>query len=1812
MNILREGKDVTFYYDITGIGHTYKYGAVDGFQYNNGPYWMEVVDDVLYVNGLGDDGKTNARLQPDDFHFKTFTMRVKHKDVTAVSLNGDVKTSTQHLIKDRVPVEVYVMTEDQPDVWQLDQYVSLPEYENYDTYVDENGNETFKFKKDKVYRIKFVYKEANGDIELVSTVGGVLRGSGSTVKEVIKNIDKQHIENFQLFNWDAQMGYDKNGNWENPTDGRTITGTTDWMKADMLALDAQLYSGHSNEEGNVKIATRLHAQNNIKDYSSICGASKRSSGISQYNKRLTGHYYITALNGRASSPDDLRALVESGVIPDTKTMVYHELLPMGMTLDSSLEKPVYAYSGRVSFTTTPTSYPSQTLSLDEDMDAEVSYVVTNNYKGSLRQMVDITVTYPDLPIMNIGYDDDCYALGSIIQLHTRGEYADIITTTLDNYVAVQFIDDSGKPVELDGPGAKLDDGEYYSNVKGRDGSNALSDVDGDNDTTKKTVVAATASDTIDVVYSDTQLYKKIRADDYDAYFKDFTQTYAGHNYTYQIKFFSTQGESKNIVIFDPIEEGYNEEEYKDLPYWKGTLYGVDLREARDKGFNKIRVFVNTTKFYPHSEIDTDYINGYEGLQPKDLTAANGWQEVNPDTYTGWANVKTIAFSIGEDVSFGESDELPKSVSVYLKMKAPDTIHPQQTPTQQVLAYNVPSYYSEKKVIGTNDWSKDTTTAKVVTIGLKSATVDLPAITKRMTGSDLPLGFEDTCTFNIKPLGESVVPREYDKDSGVWGNTISSVDVKVNSTSAVATEYGSIFFTEPGENTYEISEKQGSKPGVTYSKAKYRMDISITDERKDIQYDPDTILKHTQTIYKTHDDDGTELAKPQKVTSIVFNNEYKVKPVAYTVPVSYKKITGAARPEEKEFTFGFAPFTMAGGKTPPAPERPFVTVTGEGSASMGNITFTQAGNYEFVIAEVGSAQKGYTYDTHGFWVLVAVSDVNGELKITNTAMYRLDPDEMVPEPVQKIEFVNDYLPHPSNAVSFPDVYKAFSGDTRPAEKDFSFTLTAKDGAPVPSKTKLTITGAGKDSFGAVSFSKAGTYVYEITEDDLDPSYTGYTKDSTVYTYTVTVTDTGGELDATGKLTKNGVDAAAATFENNYTPVASEVDVPLAVKVITGADRPVEKPFTFEIKPGTDGIPMPENTTATVTGAGTASAFGKINYDKAGTYTYTIFERDLDDSYVGYTKDESVYTYTVTVTDDNGTLKASGALTLNDAAADTLVFTNDYTPNPSNAVTFPEVNKQFSGQTRPAEKTFSFTLTAKEGAPVPTKTKVTVTGEGKAAFDEMTFTKAGTYVYEITEDDLDTGFVGYTKDDSVYTFTVTVTDNDGNLEAQGKLTKSGNDADEVIFVNDYTPVAAEHNIPLAVKEIKGADRPAEKLFTFEIKPSTDGIPMPENTTATITGAGTASAFGKIVYDKAGTYTYTIFERDLDKETYYGYTKDESVYTYTVTVKDNDGTLEAEGKLTKTDGDENSLTFVNSYTPDSTSITVPAAVKKIEGVLRPAEKKLSFEIKTVGGDDQPLPEKTIVSVTGEGETDAFGTITYDKAGTYQYSIFESDLDSSYVGYTKDESVYVLTVTVTDEGGKLKAEYVLTKDSEACETPEFVNKYTPNSVETDLEVEKKITGAAPDAKETFRFVLTAADGTPLPESTTVEITGEGKKAFGKWTYTEVRTYVYKVTETAGSNSDCEYDKTVYTITDTVTDVDGALKISRKITAADSEAQSVVFTNNYKETPKETPKDTPTPSNPTTGHSEFPHTSFGAVILIAAALCVLRSRKSEDESDDL
>jgi|GEM_PF-1227560 len=112
---------------------------------------------------------------------------------------------------------------------------------------------------------------------------------------------------------------------------------------------------------------------------------------------------------------------------------------------------------------------------------------------------------------------------------------------------------------------------------------------------------------------------------------------------------------------------------------------------------------------------------------------------------------------------------------------------------------------------------------------------------------------------------------------------------------------------------------------------------------------------------------------------------------------------------------------------------------------------------------------------------------------------------------------------------------------------------------------------------------------------------------------------------------------------------------------------------------------------------------------------------------------------------------------------------------------EVEKAITG-VPPQAAAFKFILTAVNGAPMPASNEITVNGAGKASFGKITYTAPGTYVYTITE--VDGKLAGWSYDASVYTLTVTVTENaDGQLVASKALTKAGQPAEKALFTNRY---------------------------------------------------------------------------------------------------------------------------------------------------------------------------------------------------------------------------------------------------------------------------------------------------------------------------------------------------------------------------------------------------------------------------------------------
>jgi len=133
-------------------------------------------------------------------------------------------------------------------------------------------------------------------------------------------------------------------------------------------------------------------------------------------------------------------------------------------------------------------------------------------------------------------------------------------------------------------------------------------------------------------------------------------------------------------------------------------------------------------------------------------------------------------------------------------------------------------------------------------------------------------------------------------------------------------------------------------------------------------------------------------------------------------------------------------------------------------------------------------------------------------------------------------------------------------------------------------------------------------------------------------------------------------------------------------------------------------------------------------------------------------------------------------------------NTYIP-PAAIETIP-VEKIIIGDETPLNDVqFRFTLTGHAGAPMPDGTSASgvrtihILGEGIGNFGSITFRSPGIFVYTIVE--VNTGTPGYVFDDAVFTLTIIVEEDDGELVIVSQtLTRNGEEAYRIVFINEYT--------------------------------------------------------------------------------------------------------------------------------------------------------------------------------------------------------------------------------------------------------------------------------------------------------------------------------------------------------------------------------------------------------------------------------------------
>lgn len=693
------------------------------------------------------------------------------------------------------------------------------------------------------------------------------------------------------------------------------------------------------------------------------------------------------------------------------------------------------------------------------------------------------------------------------------------------------------------------------------------------------------------------------------------------------------------------------------------------------------------------------------------------------------------------------------------------------------------------------------------------------------------------------------------------------------------------FAKEGVYRYQVRERRGDNPGVAYDSRTWILTVTVTDD----------LTTFTRRITANTTCDGVQS------DAIQFTNTYKAQPVS----VRFRARKTLADPDHTgvRLQAGQYEFTCVEDKTG-GQVGTAKTNDQRGDVLFDAISYTRPGTYDYTIRETPGDRGGVTYDAARHHVRVTVTD-NGEGQLLADVKY--DGGTAIPE------FTNTYRAQP--ATDNPTAVKAVSASEGNHYKlkgdDFTFTLhrvTAPDGVTAEADQTKTNDARGNIRFDQLSFPLPGTYVYTVSERDV--TVPGVTKDGTVTTITYTVKDVdhAGRLKVVDKtITRSdGKTANGIRFDNTYNPQGVGCTLG-GVKTIINADTatnriPRDGEFTFALT-SHDGAPMPEGSkdgVKTVANTGTGFSFGRMDYDKPGTYVYTVTEQAGRDPTIGYST--QAYDVTVTVTDQGGMLSASV-----DRQATDVRFDNTYTPTPVDVTV--KADKHLAGRDL-NDGEFAAELKDSDGNPLQTKRFARVPrdaqsdkatdvreGEGTLEFDKLTFDRAGVYTYTVTEQDGNLG--GVTYDRTVHTVTVTVTEDTKSHKLAASVAYSNGKASEksILFQNTYQPGNVMVGLA-ARKNLTGRGLKADE-FEFELVDDKGNVIDTERN-----DKDGDIRFKPLTYgrdnngiDDCGEHRYVIRERNTGEK---NVTYDRTEHHVTVTVGDDlQGNLTAKVEYDPTDG-------------------------------------------------------------------------------------------------------------------------------------------------------------------------------------------------------------------------------------------------------------------------------------------------------------------------
>lgn len=685
------------------------------------------------------------------------------------------------------------------------------------------------------------------------------------------------------------------------------------------------------------------------------------------------------------------------------------------------------------------------------------------------------------------------------------------------------------------------------------------------------------------------------------------------------------------------------------------------------------------------------------------------------------------------------------------------------------------------------------------------------------------------------------------------------------------DFGKITFTLD-----DLNKALGEKP----EKREHTFTYTVTEsgEVAGVTNDANATRKVSYTVTGDGKGNLSVSHKPDGDAAFAFTNTYNVKPVETSVT---EQITATKFLTGRDMAEGEFSFELVEGGDKDAK----VVATGknaaDGKITMSAVKYDKAGTHAYTLREVkgGTTSKGITYSDAKFAIETTITD-NGDG--TLNAQHVLKNAEAA-------IFKNTYSVTPLETELDFGLSKAIDGRDWTDGDEFSFTITAPEGTPLPDPATVTVSkrdakdGIAAIKFGKIHYAAAGTYKYEIRENA--GSTVGMTYDAHVATAEVTVTE-----DSDGTLTANVTKKENGRFTNTY---RTELDYAAAgglklSKTLYG--RPMtEGQFTFTVTPADDGsasalglLPGANNYESPATIEGTVGQIDilaghevKFTQADAGkTFTYTVAEKN--DGQPGYTYDDAVRTVTIAIADDTaGTLTAT--TTVSGGSEGTLVTEYKTGAAAVESAVVPFVNSYSATTNTPggtaAQVVAAKTLTGRPMVDGEFWFGIAYQGElvgyenlkpnigGHVSFDALHYDtkmladlESAGLAHRTDKDGKLAWTINYTAYEAIhglpngvsattwyFGFKVIVVDNgDGTLTATvdyGGI--------EPLFENVYGADAVDAALA-GTKKLQAAEglTPADITgkFTFTVAADEAGAPMPERTTATNDAAGNVD-FGKI---------------------------------------------------------------------------------------------------------------------------------------------------------------------------------------------------------------------------------------------------------------------------------------------------------------------------------------------------------------------------------